>query len=170
MSYFDGFDYGYDQLFVNPTSDAYIDYSSSIVKPIKKEGNNPIANAAYEEEQNRTSMERLKYNNVYDYLEKHAQHTMSKSHTTEIQDLKRRISEFQQKNDMFLIFIICLVIYVILQYNNATAPQIHYITQSPGNYGSNMTSSPNSFTSNSVMAMPSAPASVSMPVASAPLA
>jgi len=126
MAYSDGSSFGYDELFVNPTMGTYADYSTNMLKPVKvpsaKYDNRMLKNIYnYENEYSkpRSRTDPSTFENVYDYLERSAKHCSDKisSFNPEIEDLKKKLVEFQHKNDILLIFLIYLVIVIVMQYN-----------------------------------------------------
>lgn len=165
MSYFDAFDYGYDQLYIDPAPETYIDYSNSIIQPTVKNNihtDNFMASPTIDDDGCPPLRSTPKYNNVYDYLEKTAKSPdistlgqmsypqMSsvsnsykpyiKKHGGTLDNLQEKIKEFQEKHDMFLIFIICLVVFIVIQFGSSSASTVqhmHYIIPMPSNDGSN---------------------------------
>lgn len=201
MSFFnEGCSYGYDQLFINPAVDSYMDYNTSMVKPIEKipnqsiKYNNPSTSYDYSNscrdysnsniytqdlpialQSEKSIMDFMGHNNsmrrsggmqgpqaggmqgprassmqaedIYDYLEKNARESYhkaanaTKTTEAEIEELRKKLTEFQHKNDILLIFIIFLVIYILTHIN----------THNPGNYMHGISSAP------SMPNLPSAP-------------
>lgn len=130
--------YTTDQVFVNPLDSLYPSYINSVVQPknnmqdynissISRNENGRSNNVPFIPEENlRMRHMAPRYNDVYDYLDRSA-----KSYNDEnsiIDDLRKKISEYKYKHDIFLIFIICLVVYIIIQHNSANNRQMlfHY--------------------------------------------
>lgn len=106
--------YGYDQVYIDPingNSGSYQSYTTSLIQPTKFTKQEPPP------QQTRP----LVPIDVYDYLEKNA----NVKYRDQVEDLKKKISEYQYKHDMFLIFIICLVVYIICN-SSKSQTVIHY--------------------------------------------
>lgn len=109
----DGTGYGYDQLFTQPIAGTYNDYN---IESNNKYDKNVIRNLHAAENESRYHGK--KYNNVYDYLEQSARGTNAlRSFNPEIEELKKKLIEFQHKNDILLIFLVYLILIIMYQYN-----------------------------------------------------
>lgn len=136
MSYSDGSTFGYDELFVNPTMGTYADYNTNMLKPTRTPtyDNRMLKNIYnYENEYSKPrsrNNDPSTFNNVYDYLERSAKHCSDKiaNFSPEIEELKKKLVEFQHKNDILLIFLVYLVIIIIMQYNMYTPYAPHNYT------------------------------------------
>jgi hypothetical protein len=98
--------YGYDQVYIDPingNSGSYQSYTTSLIQPTFTKQEHPPQ--LHPPQQTRP----LVPIDVYDYLEK----TANVKYRDKVEDLQKKISEYQYKHDMFLIFIICLVVYII---------------------------------------------------------
>jgi hypothetical protein len=67
----------------------------------------------------------MQNDDVYDYLEKNIQESFNKTSNRrllnafqeEVDYLKKKLDEFQQKNDYLLLFIIVLIVYILMRIN-----------------------------------------------------
>ena len=146
--------YGYDEIFVDPLSgSSYPSYINTLIQPSGGNSDDKVASVARNENKRSNNIpfvpeseqiQKMKglspspYNDVYDYLEKtvqrdnHARHSYEKKISVDslyIEDLRKKVSDYQYKHDIFLIFIICLVVYIIIQSNsNRSQPMVYYGT------------------------------------------
>jgi len=88
-----------------------------------------------------------KFRDIYDYLEYNAdpnpsrkqyRHVQQDDYETqyknrEIEELKKKLADFQYKNDIFLLFIICLIVYIMMQTNavKGSTPMMLYMNGMP---------------------------------------
>jgi hypothetical protein len=123
MSYSDGSFFGYDELFINPALNSYYEYNTALKseKPVSAKYDNRALKDMYKFENKAP-----KPTSVYDYM-KNARNfgekigsgidSILEMKDVKIEELKKKASEFQHKNDMLLIFLIYLVIIIVVQYN-----------------------------------------------------
>ena len=141
--------YGYDQVYIDPINgngSSYQSYTNSLVQPTREEAMTSFSKTEnfrspnipfIPEVEQRERMRQISqpYNDVYDYLEKNARNTRYERNMYEnkfdrdqmvIDDLRKKVSEYQYKHDIFLIFIICLVVYIMTLSNKKHQSVIHY--------------------------------------------
>ena len=116
--------FAYDQLFLTP-ADLYTEFSNT--KPI-----NTIPDLDFKET---NSKENSKYN-VQNYLEETAKKYAIKNFNPDVEELKKKLIEFQHKNDILLIFLIYLIIIIVYQYSmnrssSSRYPSMQYIYGNP---------------------------------------
>lgn len=157
MSYDNGISFGYDQLFVNPASENYSYFQKENKTPLSDINNNFTNKNNYDEDLLRKM---FNTNNTYDtrlndsynfenyYKEKNYENLKSlnpksKDFINETNEMKNIINNLQQKNDMFLIFIVFLCIFVVLQYTNNS--KINYILPSYAQPANNFAQPANNF-------------------------
>lgn len=150
MSYSDGSLFGYDEIFINPALNSYYEYNTTLKseKPVSAKYDNRALKDIYKFE-NTTH----KSGHGMDYMERNARNFRQKIGSgigsilemkdSKIEELKKKVSEFQHKNDMLLIFLIYLVFIIVVQYNMSTpsypmpsmpmynSPYIHYQPSAP---------------------------------------
>lgn len=121
MSFSEGENYGYDMIYSNPMSYSYSEYNNATIGQPQNHSNKVYDN---HDIKNIYSMENdapQSFGSVYDYLDKTASHYKKKvaTYSPEMDALKRKLVEFQHKNDMLIIFIIYLTIIIFMQYSYA---------------------------------------------------
>lgn len=153
----DGFSsYGYDQVIVNPAANNYADYNKSLLQPSSPDISYSIKSDNSKHEQPRQLIRPI-YEDVYDYLEKSVQRATKKiNKEDDVEELKKKIADMQYKYDILMVFIICLIVYVLVTFNSHTKhqPYVYYNAQA---------SMP---ISTGPVPMPSAPAAVLSPAGS----
>jgi|SRR6476661_1191376 len=130
--------YGYDQLFINSNDSSYSDYSRSIInKDMPQESLlKGTANNTYNDTESiKPTIQRS--NDVYDYLERNIRDMYNKkmNNGDEVNKLKKQIKNIQYKYDMLMIFLICIIVYTIINFNSLgkqVVYHIHYNGQQPG--------------------------------------
>lgn len=193
MSYDQGLSYGYDEIYVAPSLDSYVDYNHSISKHEpgpRREAfprpenriNNPHTSYDYGSgatlPQRPAQQMRCKSaafdRDIYDYMRKNAYHDYSDESseygdTTDygyddrrsnfvgrfvggskrpprkdplrearetINELKKKITEFEHKHDLLFMFIVFLVAYIFIMFNSKNggvqSPYIIGVPSSPG--------------------------------------
>lgn len=120
--------YGYDQLFVDVENYGDIGYNSSMIgqKPRQPEYQHQTPENMYAQQAGLYQMppkpprKPTNYGNVYDYLEKNVRDSYNKKNSKDddIEELKKKLADFQQKHDFLLLFIICIIVYVLINFGS----------------------------------------------------
>lgn len=146
MDFTDGYSFGYDQLYINPVKETYATYDNSIIKscdPLANHFNAPKGNGSmnygsygpisdesgiFSDISQITKMEEKKlarqysrpHEDVYESMEKSIRDDERRKleEKSELDEMSKKLADFQYKHDIFLIFIICLVVYILMHQNN----------------------------------------------------
>ena len=116
MSYYDnGMNFGYDQIFINPGINSYLDDINSTPR-IK---NNIELNL----------LDKIKKNNIeeneFNYIPQKPCLSCRKENDINKEQLRQSLLELQRKNDILTIFMIFIVIFIFMQYNTFNQG-VHY--------------------------------------------
>ncbi len=141
--FYDSMPYNDDQYFDHVDPGMYPSYINSLIKPDVKNTDDKLASLS--EKENKEFLTNSKYNNVYDYLEKNM-HDNSYHYgrlyeqkalrdSIMLAEIRKRLTESQNKHDIYFIIIICLLVYIVLQINPANrglpTQAVPYYTQPP---------------------------------------
>jgi hypothetical protein len=145
MDFNDGYSFGYDQIYVNPIKETYATYDNSIIKPGDPSANHfnspkgkagnyggyaPISDESglFSDISQITKMENEKISrkykesqgDVYEHMERsiRASERQKLEGMYKLDEMSKKLADFQYKHDIFLIFIIFLVIYILMHNNN----------------------------------------------------
>ena len=146
MNFSDGYSFGYDEVYVNPVKETYATYDNSIIKScdplanhfnapkgkgsINYGGYGPISDESglFSDISQITQMEQQKISrnysrpqeDVYEHMEQNirADERRKIEERVELDEMSKKLADVQYKHDIFLIFIICLVVYILMHQNN----------------------------------------------------
>jgi hypothetical protein len=132
MSYDSGYNFGSDQIFINPTSQSFAEYNPILMKPTNKKTTSRSTERAIRQYATPASEANLQ-NQSFNYW----QDSISGSNTPgqseydqrrefiqykreqEAEALKKRAIDAEHRNDILLIFIVYLVIICVMNYSSS---------------------------------------------------
>jgi len=106
--------YGYDQIYIDPSNCDYTDYTNSILKP-----SNSAAQPTLRHSNPNTGNYEMAHQPVY-YPPTLPKYSAVDGNYKKIEDLEKEILEIRHKNDICMVIMVLIIIYILVQINNLT--------------------------------------------------